>query len=66
MEMGWGAGAGKYTILLIDDGEPELMVKMFDKICVSDPEHYEPELVKAILDWIDLDHYEYSPLDILV
>lgn len=35
MEMGWGAGNGKQTILLISDGEPELMVKMFDHVCVS-------------------------------
>lgn len=33
MEMGWAAGKGKPTILLLKDGEPELMVKMFDFIC---------------------------------
>lgn len=33
MEMGWAAGSGKKTILLLHDGEPELMVKMFDYIC---------------------------------
>jgi hypothetical protein len=33
MEMGWAAGNGKHTILLLHDGEPELMVKMFDYIC---------------------------------
>lgn len=33
MEMGWAAGHGKRTILLLSDGEPELMVKMFDRIC---------------------------------
>lgn len=33
MEMGWAAGKGKPTILLLHDGEPELMVKMFDFIC---------------------------------
>jgi len=32
-EMGWAAGQGKRTILLLHDGEPELMVKMFDHIC---------------------------------
>ncbi|MDD5542832.1 MAG: hypothetical protein PHX83_06625 [Acidobacteriia bacterium] len=35
MEMGWAAGQGKQTILLLADGEPELMVKMFDSVCVS-------------------------------
>lgn len=35
MEMGWAAGQGKKTILLLSSGEPELMVKMFDFICVS-------------------------------
>jgi nucleoside 2-deoxyribosyltransferase len=33
MEMGWAAGNGKKTILLLENGEPELMVKMFDYIC---------------------------------
>jgi hypothetical protein len=35
MEMGWAAGREKRTILLLENGEPELMVKMFDHICVS-------------------------------
>lgn len=35
MEMGWAAGQGKRTLLLLDHGEPELMVKMFDHICCS-------------------------------
>ena len=35
MEMGWAAGNGKRTILLLYDGEPELMVKMFDDICIG-------------------------------
>lgn len=35
LEMGWAAGNGKKTILLLDDGEPELMVKMLDHICCS-------------------------------
>jgi hypothetical protein len=33
MEMGWASGAGKKTVLLLSDGEPELMVKMFGCIC---------------------------------
>jgi hypothetical protein len=35
MEMGWAVGQGKKTILLLENGEPELMVKMFDYICCS-------------------------------
>lgn len=35
MEMGWAAGQGKTTVLLLDKGEPELMVKMFDHICCN-------------------------------
>lgn len=34
-EMGWAAGQGKKTILLLANGEPELMVKMFDHICCN-------------------------------
>ena len=33
IEMGWAAGRGKKTILLLENGEPELMVKIFDHIC---------------------------------
>jgi len=32
LEMGWAAGNGKTTILLLENGEPELMVKMLDHI----------------------------------
>lgn len=35
LEMGWAAGQGKKTILLLENGEPELMVKMLDHICCS-------------------------------
>ena len=35
LELGWAAGAGKRTIILLSDGEPELMYKMADRICVS-------------------------------
>lgn len=35
LEMGWACGQGKKTFLLLDDGEPELMVKMIDHICVN-------------------------------
>jgi len=35
LEVGWAAGAGKLTIALLDDAEPELMVKMLDHVCLS-------------------------------
>lgn len=35
LELGWAAGSGRDTILLLADGEPELMVKMCDEICIS-------------------------------
>jgi hypothetical protein len=35
LELGWAAGAGKPTIVLLDDGEPELMLKMADYFCLS-------------------------------
>jgi hypothetical protein len=35
LEMGWAAGKGKKTILLLENGEPELMVKMLNHICCS-------------------------------
>jgi len=35
LELGWACGVGKTTILLLADGEPELMVKMCDHICIT-------------------------------
>lgn len=35
LELGWACGAGKVTVLLLAPGEPELMVKMCDYICLS-------------------------------
>ncbi|HEY7465096.1 MAG TPA: hypothetical protein VIB47_00230 [Dehalococcoidia bacterium] len=35
LELGWAAGAGKPTIVLLADGEPELMLKMADRFCLS-------------------------------
>jgi len=35
LELGWAAGVGKRTILMLATGEPELMVKMCDYICVG-------------------------------
>ena len=43
-EMGWAAGQGKKTILLLETEEPELMVKMFDYVCCN-----IDEVLKAIL-----------------
>lgn len=33
LEMGWAAGRGKLTALLLSDSEPELMVKMLAQLC---------------------------------
>ena len=35
LELGWAVGAGKLTVLLLAHGEPELMVKMCDHVCVG-------------------------------
>lgn len=36
LELGWGAGNGKLAVVLLDDGqEPELMLKVADKIATS-------------------------------
>jgi hypothetical protein len=35
LEAGWMQGAGKPTIILLTDGEPELMYKVFEKIAHS-------------------------------
>ena len=35
LEAGWFAGRGKRTIVLLEDGEPELMVLMLNHICTS-------------------------------
>jgi hypothetical protein len=45
LEMGWAAGAGKPTILLLENGEPELMVKMLTRICCS---------IEEVLDAVEL------------
>lgn len=34
-EIGWMAGAGKITIALITEEEPELMYKLFSAVCVN-------------------------------
>lgn len=35
LELGWAVGAGKLTIALLDDGEPELMYRMVDRLCLD-------------------------------
>jgi hypothetical protein len=35
LELGWAAGAGKATLVLLADVEPELMLKMADYFCVE-------------------------------
>ena len=35
LELGWAVGAGKKTLVLLALGEPELMYKMVDHICLS-------------------------------
>ena len=35
LEFGWAVGRGKIGIILLSDGEPELMYKMADHLCFS-------------------------------
>jgi len=35
LELGWACGQEKETLILLDQMEPELMVKMVDRICIS-------------------------------
>jgi hypothetical protein len=35
LELGYCAGAGKLSIILLADGEPELMFKLADHVCAS-------------------------------
>jgi hypothetical protein len=35
LELGWAAGAGKPTIVLLAAAEPELMLKMADYFCLT-------------------------------
>ena len=35
LELGWAAGAGKPTVVLLADGEPELMLKMATHFCLN-------------------------------
>lgn len=38
LEAGWAAGAGKFTVGLLDQGEPDLMWKMLDRLCSTEAE----------------------------
>jgi len=35
LELGWFVGAGKRTVILLEDGEPELMYRMVDHLCID-------------------------------
>ena len=35
LELGYAVGTGKLTIILLSDGEPELMYKMVDRLVIS-------------------------------
>ncbi|MGI6254226.1 MAG: hypothetical protein ACOYJZ_01205 [Acutalibacter sp.] len=41
LEAGYSIGAGKPTVILLENGEPELMYKMTPYICLSIPEVVE-------------------------
>lgn len=41
LELGWLAGAGKRTMILLADAEPELMALLADDICLSTEEVVE-------------------------
>ncbi len=35
LELGWCIGTGRRSIVLLDDGKPDLMFKLADHVCVS-------------------------------
>lgn len=43
LELGWAVGAGKRTLILLAEGEPELMYKLADLICIN-----QDELIEAL------------------
>lgn len=45
LEMGYAIGQNKFTAILLEDGEPELMYKMVDAVCVN-----LDEVVKALVE----------------
>lgn len=48
LEAGWAAGAGKITVGLLAEGEPDLMWKMLDSLCVT-----PAEVALALADFAD-------------
>lgn len=52
LELGWAAGAGKDTAILLFDGEPELMYQMVD-LLASD--------VSQVVEWLS-DNEAFSSL----
>lgn len=62
MELGWACGAGKITVALLEDGqEPELMIKMADKIVASldeaidylESKASDPILAESAIDYLE-------------
>lgn len=49
LELGWAIGAGKRALILLSDGEPELMYGLATKLCTSNG-----ELLEALSDAIDV------------
>lgn len=41
LELGWAIGARKRSVILLSDGEPELMYGLADSLCVDMPEVIE-------------------------
>ena len=41
LELGWAIGAGKLALILLDDGEPELMYGLASYLCIDLPEVLE-------------------------
>ena len=62
MELGWACGVGKITVALLEDGqEPELMIKMADKIVASldeaidylESKASDPILAESAIDYLE-------------
>jgi len=49
IELGWAAGNGKATLILLSDGEPELMYRMVDGLVHS---------IKEVVSWCELHREE--------
>ena len=44
LELGWACGNGRRTAILLRSGEPELMVSMVDRVCVT---------TDQLLEWLE-------------